>query len=223
MQWVEGVQSCPQTWIETAELVSISKSNLEGQISNRCSFILKTFFFLGWNDSPQRLGSLQWLWAIAQGAWPRQGCGVTWRDRQTYYTAGLLIWDSPGASWHFLTLFFITHSCSPDGLLQPWSSSSTWNLSLRMEFLTPTWLCLLSISAGQPATLTPLKLGNWEAHVSNHKKCEVNNLIRLPMEESENWYWKGVWTESQETWVLIWAWPLISCVILRESFKFPHL
>lgn len=175
MEWTEGVQSCPQTWTETAELVTISKSNLEEQISNRCSFILKTFFSLVWNDSRQRLGSLQWLWAIAQGAWHREaGPWVTWRDRQTYHIG--LIWASLGSSRHFLTLFFITQSCSPDGLLQSWSSSSTWNLSLQMEFLTPTWLCPPSISAGQPATLTPLKLGYWEAHVSNCKKCEVNNL-----------------------------------------------
>lgn len=51
--------------------------------------------------------------------------------------------------------------------------------------MTQPGLCLTSISADQYATLTPLTLRHQEAHVSNHKKCEENNLIKLPMEESE--------------------------------------
>lgn len=129
---------------------------------------------------------------------------------------------NPGASRQFLPLFFITHCSTLMVCCDPVSSASTWNPSLLTKFLTPAWpgLCLPSIRASQHATLTPLKLGYWAAHVSNHKKCDPNNLIRHPMEELEKRCWNGVWIESQENWVLIWALPLISCIILGESFNF---
>lgn len=169
------------------------------------SFTLKGFFPLGWNDSLQRLGSLQGPWAVL-GCVTQGGRAVHPLKGHTDKPYGMSPHlGQPCSTLHFPTLFSIAHSCS--------LMACSLTLALHLQFGSSLYEGHLWSQPGQGSVLSPSgratqpprppETGVPGSSCFNPKKCEGSHLIKLPMEESEKWYWKGVWSERQETWVLI--------------------